>query len=128
LTTRPSDSLGARLATIANGLRAIIRQTAPETAAIEDVFHAVNAKTALRLAHVRGVALLVAAEAELSCGEYSPLSVKQAVVGTGRAEKEQVQYMVCTILGPSVPARLPDACDALAVAICHATRVSRAVA
>ena len=126
IQTKTSDAMGARLATIAAGLREVIAQHAPTAAAIEAVFHAVNSKSALKLAHVRGAALLVVAEAGLVCGEYSPLAVKQSVVGHGRAEKQQVQYMVRSLLGEATPVHLADACDALAVAVCHATRVARA--
>jgi crossover junction endodeoxyribonuclease RuvC len=94
----------------------------PEEAAVEDVFHSVNAKSALKLAHVRGVALLLLAERGMPCAEYSPMTVKQSVVGFGRAEKEQVQFMVRSMLGEAAPAGEPDACDALAVALCHAAR------
>ena len=93
-------------------------------AAVEEVFYAVNAKTALKLAHVRGVALLVIAEAGLALGEYSPLEVKMSVVGYGRAEKSQVQLMVRSLLGLAQTIESEDACDALAVAICHATNES----
>ena len=72
---------------------------APEAGAVEEVFHAVNTKSALKLAHVRGVALLVLAEAGILYGEYSPLTIKKSVVGHGRAEKEQVQFMMRAILG-----------------------------
>jgi crossover junction endodeoxyribonuclease RuvC len=123
--TSAEDAFGIRLAAIAAGLRAVIREHAPESAAIEEVFHAANTKSALKLAQVRGVALLVVAEAGVACGEYSALAVKQSVVGYGRAEKAQVQFMVRSLLGSQVPVGMPDACDALAVAICHATAPSR---
>ncbi len=122
IRTSPRDPLPVRLAGIARGLREVLAEHTPEEAAVEEVFHSVNAKSALKLAHVRGVALLLIAEAGLPCAEYSPLSVKQSVVGFGRAEKEQVQFMVRGILGPSAPVKEPDACDALAVALCHAMR------
>ena len=106
---------------IAGELRSILARTAPHAGAVEDVFHAVNARSALKLAHVRGVALLVLAEAQVAVGEYSPMEVKMSVVGYGRAEKAQVQMMVRSIM--SLEAELPeDASDAIAVAICHATR------
>jgi crossover junction endodeoxyribonuclease RuvC len=113
-----------RLLEIATGLRAVIREHVPEEAAVEAVFHSSNARTALQLAHARGVALLAAAEAGLRVGEYSPLEVKTSVVGYGRAQKRQVQTMVQSLL--RLPSRVEseDACDALAVAICHATRES----
>lgn len=122
IRTNPAHTLGARLAVIARGLREVIAGNEPEEAAVEEVFHAANAKSALKLAHVRGVALLALAEKGIPYAEYSPLTVKQSVVGHGRAEKEQVQFMVRMLLGESVPVKEPDACDALAVAVCHASR------
>ena len=121
IRTRPRDPLPVRLAEIASGLRRVISEHRPQAAAVEQVFHAVNAGTALKLAHARGVALLMAAEAGLSIGEYSPLEVKTSVVGFGRAEKFQVQAMVASLLGLQEPLASEDASDALAVAICHAT-------
>ena len=113
-----------RLLEIANGLRKLIGEYSPETAAVEGVFLAVNARSALKLAHVRGVALLAVAEAGIGLAEYSPLEVKTSVVGYGRAEKSQVQLMIRSILRLAEPIDSEDACDALAVAICHATRES----
>lgn len=122
-TRRP---LADRLLVISAGLRDVLGKHAPDCAAVEDVFHAVNARSALKLAHVRGVALLVLAESGLSVGEYSPMEVKMSVVGYGRAEKAQVQMMVRSILSLERP--LPeDASDAVAVAICHATQTSAAL-
>jgi len=120
----PRETLEKRLAAIALELRTVIATFHPDAAAVEEVFYAVNPKSALKLAHVRGVALLVVAEAKLICGEYSPLLIKQCVVGYGRAEKAQVQYMVRSLLGDAAP-KQADACDALAVAICHATLGAR---
>jgi crossover junction endodeoxyribonuclease RuvC len=124
IRTSPRVPLEARLLQIAAGLRETIRLHAPVSSAVEEVFHAVNVKTALKLAHVRGVALFVAAEAGLVMGEYSPLEVKSAVVGYGRAEKHQVQMMVRSLLGLDQSIESEDACDAVAVAICHANRQS----
>ncbi len=92
----------------------------PLAVAVEEVFFAANVKSALKLGHVRGVALLEAARAGLSVSEYSPLEVKSAVVGYGRAEKHQVERMVQSLLGLAEPPESEDAADALAVAICHA--------
>ncbi len=122
IRTRPRDALPLRLLLIAGELRRIIAQFHPQAAAVEEVFHAVNAKSALKLAHVRGIALLALAEAGLEIGEYSPLEVKISVVGYGRAEKRQVQIMVQSVLKLPQPVESEDASDALAVAICHATR------
>jgi len=113
-----------RLATIAAGLRAILADHRPEAAAVEGVFFSLNVKTALKLAHVRGVALLTIAEAKISLGEYSPLEIKTSVVGYGRAEKHQVQLMVRSLTGIREVIETEDASDALAVAICHATKCS----
>jgi crossover junction endodeoxyribonuclease RuvC len=117
----PRDPLETRLAAIATALRAVIADHTPEAAAVEEVFFSQNVKTALKLAHVRGVALLAIAEAGVQLGEYSPLEVKISVVGYGRAEKRQVQLMVRTLTGLGEAIESEDAADALAVAICHAT-------
>jgi crossover junction endodeoxyribonuclease RuvC len=116
--------LASRLATIARGLRAILNEHSPEAAADEEVFYSQNVNTALKLAHVRGVALLAIAEAGVELGEYSPLEVKTSVVGYGRAEKHQVQLMVRSITGLREAIESEDAADAIAVAICHATSSS----
>lgn len=121
--TKTTESLDLRLRQIARELRSVIESFAPEVMAVEEVFHAVNTKSALKLAHVRGVALLVAAEAGLPVGEYSPLEVKMSVVGYGRAEKQQVQMMVRSLLGAVQEFETYDVTDALAVAICHGTRM-----
>ena len=121
IRTEASTPLASRLAEIALGLRDVIREHRPEAVAVEEVFHAANTKTALKLAHVRGVALLAAAEAGLELGEYSPLEIKSSVVGYGRAEKKQVQMMVGSLLHLDQPLESEDASDAIAVAICHAT-------
>ena len=121
ITTRTQDPLEQRLRVIAQGLREVIERHHPVAAAVEEVFHSVNAKSALKLAHVRGVALLTAAETGLEVGEYSPLEVKMSVVGYGRAEKSQVELMVRSLLGTQDGFPSLDASDALAVAICHAT-------
>lgn len=113
-----------RLLVIATGLRKLIQEHAPGFAAVEGVFYSANVKTALKLAHVRGVALLAVAEAGMELAEYSPLEVKISVVGYGRAEKSQVQMMVRSILRITEAMESDDVSDALAVAICHATHAS----
>jgi crossover junction endodeoxyribonuclease RuvC len=128
IRTKALDPLEKRLQLIARELRSVIDGYSPDAIAVEEVFHALNAKSALKLAHVRGVALLLAAEAGLSIGEYSPLEVKISVVGYGRAEKQQVQMMVFSLLGIGREFESFDATDALAVAICHATRAGFQVA
>lgn len=121
IRTSPKAPLETRLLAIARELRDIIALHVPECGAIEDVFYSQNVKTALKLAHVRGVAMMVMAEAGIELGEYSPLEVKTSVVGYGRAEKQQVQLMIRNLLGLDTT-QPEDASDALAVAICHATR------
>lgn len=117
LSTR--NSMAARLATVFDRLGALIQQYQPEQVAIEDVFYALNAKSALKLGQVRGVAMLAAASAGLMVAEYAPLSIKSAVVGYGKAEKVQVQHMVTRLLNLDSTPEPPDAADALAIAICH---------
>jgi crossover junction endodeoxyribonuclease RuvC len=122
IQTAASRPFERRLLEIAEGLRRVIREHNPEAAAVETVFHALNAQSALKLAHVRGVALLVVAEAGIELAEYSPLEIKMSVTGFGRAEKSQVQMMVQSLLRLPAPVEPEDASDALAAAICHATR------
>ena len=100
-------------------LMALLGLYAPEVVAIEDVFFAANAKSALKLGHVRGVAMLSAASCGLPVVEYAPLSIKSAVVGHGLAAKEQVQFMVARLLDLERAPEPADAADALAIAICH---------
>ncbi len=127
IRTKVRDPFEAHLHEIACGLREVIGRHAPAAAAVEQVFYAANVRTALKLAHVRGVALLAIAEAGLELGEYSPLEIKTSVVGYGQAGKRQVQVMVQSLLGLDSMIESEDACDALAVAICHATHaVTRA--
>ena len=113
------DAMASRLATIFEGLGRIIIQHRPDNVAIEDIFYALNVKSALKLGQVRGVAMLAASKAGLSVSEYSPLSIKSAVVGYGRAEKQQVQHMVTRLLNLAETPEPADAADALAIAICH---------
>jgi len=115
----PREPLAARLATIFDHLSAIIEQYQPDDVAIEEVFYAVNVKSALKLGQVRGVAMLAASSARLHVAEYAPLAIKSAVVGYGRAGKGQVQHMVARLLNLAEIPESPDAADALAIAICH---------
>lgn len=121
IRTDTRSPLGARLREISCQLRGVIVRDEPDAAAVEEVFYSTNVKTALKLAHVRGVALLLISEAGLELGEYSPLEIKTSVVGYGRAEKHQVQLMVHSLLRLQEPIESEDACDALAVAMCHIT-------
>jgi crossover junction endodeoxyribonuclease RuvC len=108
-----------RLLAIHTRLTALIADCRPSCVAIETLFFAANVRSALKLGHARGVAVLAAVEAGVPVIEYTPAEIKRAVVGYGRAEKHQVQHMVQLILGlPAVPSP-HDAADALAVAICH---------
>jgi crossover junction endodeoxyribonuclease RuvC len=112
--------LPERLRHIHAGITAVIRRLGPDLLAVEDVFHAVNTRTALVLGHVRGVVLLAGAEAGLPVHEFSPATVKQQVTGFGRADKSQVAFMVARILEMPGPGEAGDASDALAVALCLA--------
>ena len=113
------DRFAARLMKISNELEAVIARYKPDVCSIEETFYAVNVKTALKLGHVRGVALLAAERAGLEIYEYSPRLVKQTVVGYGAAEKHQVQEMVRILLKLQSTPQPHDAADALAIAICH---------
>lgn len=128
IRTSPDQDFPSRLKTIGHALRRVIAEYQPDEAAVEDTFAADNVRSALRLTHVRGVALFVCAEAGLPVAAYPPAQVKLAVVGNGRAAKEQVQWMTRVLLGMQEPPRSLDASDALAVAICHAARRSFPVA
>ena len=113
------DHTPARLARVYSELTALMEMWEPQVVAIEDVFFAANAKSALKLGHVRGVAMLAAANCGLAVAEYAPLSIKSAVVGYGLAAKEQVQFMVARLLDLERAPEPADAADALAIAICH---------
>ena len=119
IRSKPSDPLVDRLKCIYSGIVEIIRDVHPDAAAFESLFYATNVQSALKLGHVRGVSMFAAAEAKLAVYEYTPLEVKSAVTGYGRAEKPQVQQMVRALLKLDTPPQPYDASDALAVAICH---------
>ena len=114
-----SDPFPQRLARIHRELLAAITGCSPDCVAVESLFHAVNVRSALKLGHARGVAVLAAVEAGCPVVEYTPAEIKRAVVGYGRAEKQQVQQMIKLLLGLAQPPSPHDAADALAVAICH---------
>ncbi|MDY6851152.1 MAG: crossover junction endodeoxyribonuclease RuvC [Thermodesulfobacteriota bacterium] len=118
ISTKAGAPLSERLNQVFTGLRRVIRRYSPDMAAVEDIFFAKNVRSAVRLGHVRGVALLAAAEAGLPVSEYSPATIKMAVVGYGQADKSQVGLMVKKILGLDHDLT-EDAADALAAAICH---------
>jgi crossover junction endodeoxyribonuclease RuvC len=113
------DPLPTRLQSIYAGIVDVIANLRPEVAAFENLFYASNVQSALKLGHVRGVSIVAAAKANLPVFEYSPLEVKSAVTGYGRAEKAQVQQMVRALLRLKTAPEPYDASDALAVAICH---------
>lgn len=112
-------STAERLLQVFRELSAEMERWEPDTVAIEEVFYSVNAKSALKLGQVRGVALLAAAAGRLPVAEYAPLKIKSSVVGYGLAKKEQVQFMVARLLGLTEVPEPADAADALAIAICH---------
>ena len=108
-----------KLLVIHTRLAALLLECRPDSVAIENLFHATNVRSALKLGHARGVAMLAAVEAGVPVVEYTPAEIKRAVVGYGRAEKSQVQLMVKLLLGMTDVPSPHDAADALAVAICH---------
>jgi len=120
IKTRSGAPIAYRLKQIADGLRALIDEHDPDCMALEESFFAKNAQSALKLGMARGAIMLVAAEAGLPVHEYSPLLIKQAVVGYGRADKTQVKVMVKIILSLKEDPAPLDASDALATAITHA--------
>ena len=119
LTAPARITFPEKLLTIHDGLATLLGQHRPEIVAIEDLFFARNARSALKLGHVRGVVMLAASEAGVPIAEYSPTEVKRAVVGYGRAEKQQVRQMIMLLLGLDQAPSPLDVSDALAVAICH---------
>ncbi len=120
ILTGPELDLSQRLLKISNEITHIVKRIDPDVMAVEELFFNKNIKTALTVGHGRGVAMLAAAIQGLPVYEYTPLQVKQAVAGYGRADKPQIQQMVKTLLClPKVP-KPDDVADALAVAICHA--------
>ena len=123
LAPPPAAPLPDRLRLIHDGLTALIARLQPEALAVEDVFHAVNSRSALVLGHVRGVVLLAGAEAGLPIQAFPPATVKVQVTGYGRAQKAQVTLMVERLLGLPGDGEAGDAADALAVALCGAHHV-----
>jgi crossover junction endodeoxyribonuclease RuvC len=119
---RPSPSLPfhTRLLWIADGLGALVEEYAPAEAAVEDLFHSVNPRSALQLAHLRGAILLELARRKVALFTYAPRAVKKAVTGVGSASKEQVRAMLERLLHLRLKGHSVDVSDALAVALCHA--------
>ena len=122
------EPLAVRLALVYRELCALLAEHQPSAVAIEEVFYSVNAQSALKLGHVRGVALLAAAGSGAPVFEYAPLKIKSTVVGYGLAKKEQVQYMVARLLDLEQAPQPADASDALAIAICHIHHAQTAAA
>ena len=122
VTTDPGTPLPRRLQKIHAEIRKVLAAHSPSEAAVEDLFFAKNVTSAMQVAQARGVVLLALAQSRIDVGTYSPQQVKQAVIGRGKADKDQVQRMVGVVLGlEEIPG--PDhAADALAVAICHTGR------
>ncbi len=119
IKTSKAIDMPDRLRIISEKLEAIIEKYNPNNIAVEDLFFCNNAKTAIKVGQARGVILLVAALAKLKVFEYTPLQVKMALTGYGKADKKQVQYMVKKILGCKDVPKQDDASDAIAIAICH---------
>lgn len=119
IVSKPKSAFEHRLKSIYDGLTSVIEEYQPDTVAVEEVFNSTNVKSTLKLGQTRGVALLAAAKADITLAEYSPLEVKQSVVGYGRADKSQVRDMVTAILKLQQKPEPLDVSDALAVAICH---------
>ena len=119
IRTAAGSPLATRLRAIFDGMGEVLDRHEPSVVAVEGIFYGRNARTAVILGHARGAILVAAALRGLDVVEYSPAEVKNAVVGTGRAGKEQVQYMVQQLLRLRTPPRPSDAADAVAVALCH---------
>ena len=120
VTTPAGMDFSDRLERIYDEISLIIAKYKPEAVAVEELFFTNNQKTGIVVAEARGIILLAAHLAGLKIGEYTPLQVKQAVVGYGRAEKKQVIIMVTSLLGLKEPPKPDDTADALAIAVCHA--------
>src|SRR5262249_19805649 len=119
ITLPTGDALPQRLVRIHSELSRLLSTCRPECVAVENVFHGVNARSALTLGQARGVAMLAAVAAGCEIVEYTPAEVKRAVVGYGRADKRQMQQMIKMLLGLDTAPSPHDAADALAVALCH---------
>ena len=119
IRTSPAQPLSIRIREIYEGVQAVIERHAPSAVCVERVFHGKNARSALTLGHARGAILLAAALRDIPVSEYSPLEIKKAVVGTGRATKDQVGYMVQQQLRLKTAPAPADAADGVAAALCH---------
>jgi crossover junction endodeoxyribonuclease RuvC len=119
IRTGPGQPLAVRLRQIFEGVGEVLARHAVDALAVESVFYARNVRTTVVLGHARGAALLAGALRDLPVAEYAPAEIKNAIVGTGRATKEQMQYMVQQLLRLRAVPRPADAADAVAVALCH---------
>jgi len=119
VTSKIKNGEAAALEQVHTLLSKLIEDFAPDVMAVESIFSALNVKTALRLAEVRGVVLLAAAQHGVEVHSYAPREVKASIAGQGQADKRQIQIMVRTILSMDALPEPPDAADALAVALCH---------
>lgn len=119
IRTRPRDPLASRLQEIYSGVAELIQKHRPDALSIEDVFYARNVRTTVVLGHARGVIMLAAANAKLEIAEYPPAEIKKAVVGSGGATKEQVQFMVMRLLRLKTAPQPSDASDGVAAALAH---------
>ncbi|HEY9594700.1 MAG TPA: crossover junction endodeoxyribonuclease RuvC [Spirochaetia bacterium] len=122
VTTDPDSPLSDRLLSIHREILDVLARFRPTEAGVEELFFAKNVTSAINVAHARGVVLLALGERSVTVGCYSPQQVKQAVLGRGRADKDQVQRLVAVILGLTDVPRPDHAADALAMAICHVNR------
>lgn len=120
ILTKANQNLETRLIIIFDELSEIIKKFKPEMVAVEELFFASNAKTAISVGHARGVILLACSKAKVPVYEYTPLQVKQAICGYGRGDKQQIQKMVKALLNLEEIPKPDDAADGLAIAICHA--------
>lgn len=119
IRTAAEEQVATRLESIYGGIRQLIAEFKPDGVAIEDLFFNKNVASALAVGQARGVAMLAAAHSGLAIAEYTPLQVKMAVTGYGRASKEQVAYMVRVLLGLAEVPKPNDITDALAISLCH---------
>ena len=122
---RSEQSMPIRLRAIYSTLCKVIERYHPDEFAIETAFYGKNAQSAMKLGHARGVSILAAVNAEIPTSEYSPREVKRAVVGSGAASKDQVSFMIQSILNLKTPPKYYDATDALAVALCHCHKTAK---
>lgn len=120
ITTKAHTSLDSRLSIVYDGVCELIDKYKPDAVSIEELFFNTNVKTAITVAHARGVIVLASAKKGVETFEYTPLQIKQALTGYGRADKPQMQNMVKIMLGLNAIPKPDDVADALAVAVCHA--------